>query len=175
MESVDDLRRALEAARAETAALRAAAEGADRAPRGNNTGDAGEADSAYRETYDDGYARTRTDGHAGANARQGASTANFWGGGKNRPVPKFPKNEDEAAMWHLRFRAHMDGMGLGYTLDHAVTPVPVKGDQRDLILRYGEQPVQHAQAAWACLLDATAGAAFEERVLPAVTVRDAWC
>ena len=66
-------------------------------------------------------------------------------------------------------------MGLGYTLDHAATLVPVKGDQRDLILRYGEQPVQHAQAAWACLLDATAGAAFEERVLSAVTVRDAWC
>ena len=175
MESVDDLRRALEAARAETAALRAAAEGADRASRGNDTGDAGEADSAYRETYDDGYARTRTDGYAGANARQGASTAKFFWGGKNRPVPKFPKNEDEAAMWHLRFRAHLDGMGLGYTLDHAATPVPVKGDQGDLILRYGEQPVQHAQAAWACLLDATAGAAFEERVLSAVTVRDAWC
>ena len=66
-------------------------------------------------------------------------------------------------------------MGLGYTLDHAVPPVPVKGDQRDLILRYGEQPVQQAQAAWACLLDATAGAAFEERALSAVTVRDAWC
>ena len=98
----------------------------------------------------------------------------FWGG-KNRPVPKFPKNEDEAAMWHLRFRAHLDGMGLRYTLDHAVTPVPVKGDQRDLISRYGEQPVQQAQAAWACLLDATAGAAFKERMLSAVTVRDAWC
>ena len=99
----------------------------------------------------------------------------FSGAVKNRPVPKFPRNEDEAAMWHLRFRAHLDGMGLGYTLDHAATPVPVKGDQRDLILRYGEQPVQHAQAAWACLLDATAGAAFEERVLSAVTVRNAWC
>ena len=35
--------------------------------------------------------------------------------------------------------------------------------------------MQQAQAAWACLLDATAGAAFEERVLSAVTVRDAWC
>ena len=69
----------------------------------------------------------------------------------------------------------MDDMGLGYTLDHAVTPVPVKGDQRDLISRYGEQPVQQAQAAWACLLDTTAGAGFEERVLSAVTVRDAWC
>ena len=46
--------------------------------------------------------------------------------------------EDEAAMWRLRFRAHLDGMGLGHTLDHAVTPVPVKGDQRDLISRYGE-------------------------------------
>ena len=171
---MEELRRALEAARAETAALRAAAEGSDRAPRGNDTGDAGEADSAYRATYDDGYARTRTDGHAGANARQGASTAIFFGGGKNRPVPKFPKNEDKAAMWHLRFRAHLDGMGLGYTLDDAVTPVPVKGDQRDLISRYGEQPVQQAQAAWVCLLDATAGAAFEERVLSAVTVRDAW-
>ena len=66
-------------------------------------------------------------------------------------------------------------MGLGYTLDHAVTPVPVKGDQRYLISRYGEQPVQQAQAAWACLLDVTAGATFEERVLSAVTVRDAWC
>ena len=93
MESVDDLRRALEAARAETAALRAAAAGADRAPRGNDTGDAGEADSAYRETYDDGYARTRTDGHAGANARQGASTANLFWGGKNRPALNFPKTK----------------------------------------------------------------------------------
>ena len=172
---MDELRRALEAARAETAALRAAAEGADRAPRGNDTGNAGEADSAYGATYDDGYAGTRADGHAGPNARQGSSTAIFFWGGKNRPVPKFPKNEDEAAMWHLRFRAHLDGMGLEYTLDHAVTPVPVKGDQRDLISWYGEQPVQQAQAAWACLLDATAGAAFEERVLSAVTVRDAWC
>ena len=175
MESVEELRRALEASRAETAALRAAAEGADRAPRGNESGDAGEADSAYRTTYDGGYGGTRADGHAGPNARQGANTANFFWGGKNRPVPKFPKNEDEAAMWHLRFRAHLDGMGLGYTLDHAASPVPVKGDQRDLISRYGEQPVQQAQAAWACLLDATAGAAFEERVLSAVTVRDAWC
>ena len=175
MESVEEPRRTLEAARAKTAALRAAAEGADRAPRGNDTGDAGEADSAYRATYDNGYTGTRADGHAGSNARQGANTANFFWGGKNRPVPKFPRNEDEAAMWHLRFRAHLDGMGLGYTLDHAVTSVPVKGDQRDLISRHGEQPVQQAQAAWACLLDATAGAAFEERVLSAVTVRDAWC
>ena len=83
--------------------------------------------------------------------------------------------EDEAAMWRLRFRAHLDGMGLGYTLDHAVTPVPVKRDLRDLISRYGEQPVQQAQAARACLLDATAGATFKERVLSAVTVRDSWC
>ena len=172
---MEELRRALEAARAETAALRAAAEGADRAPRGNESGDAGEADSAYRATYDGGYAGTRADGHAGPNARQGANTAIFFWSGKNRPVPKFPRNEDEAAMWHLRFRAHLDGMGLGYTLDHAATPVPVKGDQRDLISRYGEKPVQQAQTAWACLLDATAGAAFEERVLSAVTVRDAWC
>ena len=157
---MEELRRALVAARAETAALRAAAEGADRAPRGNELGDAGEADSAYRATYDGGYDGTRADGHAGVNARQGAITANFWGGGKNRPVPKFPKNEDKTAMWHLGFRAHLDGMGLGYTLDDAVTPVPVKGDQRDSISRYDEQPVQQAQAAWACLLDATAGAAL---------------
>ena len=174
MYSVEELRRALEAAQAGTAALRAAAEGADRAPRRNDTGDAREADSAYRATYNDRYAGTRADGHAGPNARQGANTAIFFWGGRNRLVPKFPRNENEAVIWRLRFRAHLDGMGLGYTLDHAVTPVPVKGDQRDLISRDGEQPVQQAQAAWACLLDATAGAAFEERVLSAVTVRDAW-
>ena len=175
MESVEELRRALKAARAETAALRAAAEGADRVPQGNDTGDAGEVDSAYPATYDDGYAGTRADGHAGPNARQGANTEIFFWGGRNRQVPKFPKNEDEAAMWRLRFRAHLHGMGLGYTLDRTVTAVPVKGDQRDSISRYGEQPVQQAQAAWTGLLDATAGAAFEERVLSAITVRDAWC
>ena len=113
MESVEELRRALEAAQAETAALRAAAEGADRAPRGNDTGDAGEADSAYRATYDDGYAGTRADGHAGPNAKQGANTAIFFWGGRNRQAPKFPRNEDEAAMWRLRFRVQLDGMGLG--------------------------------------------------------------
>ena len=175
MESVEELRRALEAAQTKTAALRAAAEGADRAPRVNDTGDAGEADSAYRASYDDGHAGTRADGHAGPNARQGANTAFFGGGGRNRQVPQLPNNEDEAAMWRLLFRTHLDGMGLGYTLDHAVTPVPVKGDQRDLFSRYGEQLVQQAQAARACFLDATAGAAFEERLLSALTVRNAWC
>ena len=88
MESVDELRRALEASRAETAALRAAAEGADRAPRRNESGDAGEADSAYRATYDGAYAGTRatgtrTDGHAGPNAREDANTATFFWGSKN--------------------------------------------------------------------------------------------
>ena len=78
MEIVEELRRALEAAQAETAALRAAAEGTDRAPRGNDTGDAGEADSTYRAPYDDGYAGTRADGHAGPNARQGTNTAIFF-------------------------------------------------------------------------------------------------
>ena len=75
MESVEELRRALEAVLAETAALRAAAEGANRSPRVNDTGDAGEAGSAYRASCDDGHAGTRADGHAGPNARQGANTA----------------------------------------------------------------------------------------------------
>ena len=91
MESVKELRRALEAARAETAALRAAVEGADRAPRGNEPGDAGEADSAYRATYDGGYAETRTDGHAGANARQGAAQQFFSGAVKIDRSLNFPK------------------------------------------------------------------------------------
>ena len=172
MEPVEELRRALEAAQAKTAALRAATERAGRAPRVNDTGDAGEADSVYGASYDDRHGGTRADGHAGPNARQGANTAIFFWGGKNRQVPKFPKNEDEAAIWRLRFRGDLDGMGLGYTLDRAGTHVPVKGDQRDLISRYNEQPVQQAQAAWACLLDAIAGAAFEERVLSAVKMRD---
>ena len=38
----------------------------------------------------------------------------------------------------------------------------MKGDQRDSLSRYGKQPLQQAQATWACLLDATSRAAFEE-------------
>ena len=97
IESLEKLRRALEAAQAETTALRAAAEGADRAPRVNYIGDADQADSTYRASYDNGHAGTGADGHAGPNARQGANTAFFFRGGRNRQVPKFPKNEDEAA------------------------------------------------------------------------------
>ena len=92
---MEELRRALVAARAETAALRAAAEGANRAPRGNESGDAGEADSAYRATYDGGYAGTRADGHAGPNARQGANTANFFWSGKNRKCHQKPETNDQ--------------------------------------------------------------------------------
>ena len=77
MESVEELRRALEAVQAEPAALRAAAGRAERAHRVNETGDAGEAESAYRASYDNGHAGTRTDEHAGPNARQGANTAKF--------------------------------------------------------------------------------------------------
>ena len=92
MESVEELQRALEAARAETAALRAAAEGADRALGGNDTGDAGEADSAYGATYDDGYAGTRADGHAGPNARQGTRAQQmFLGAVKIDRSLNFPK------------------------------------------------------------------------------------
>ena len=79
MKSWEELRRALEAARAETAALRAAAEGADRAPRGNDTGDAGEADSAYRATYDDGYAGTRAEGMLGP-TQDNVQTQQFFSG-----------------------------------------------------------------------------------------------
>ena len=69
--------------------------------------------SAYRANYDSGHAGTGADGRAGPNARQGASVAIFGGAGRNCQAPKFPKNEEEAAMWRLRFRAHVDGMGLG--------------------------------------------------------------
>ena len=77
-ESVEELRRGLEAAQAETTALRAEAEGVDRAPRVNDTGDADEPDSAYRASYDDGHAGTGADGHAGPNARQGANTGKIF-------------------------------------------------------------------------------------------------
>ena len=103
---MEELRRALEAARAETAALRAAAEGADRAPRGNDTGDAGEADSAYRATYDDGYAETRAggtraDGHAGPNARQGANTAPVKGD-QGDFISRYGDQPVQQAQWHGR-------------------------------------------------------------------------
>ena len=77
MNSVEELRRALEAVQAESAALRAAAEGADRAPRVNDTGEADETGNAYRANYDDGHAGTAVHGRAGPNTRQGANTANF--------------------------------------------------------------------------------------------------
>ena len=82
MDSAEELRRALEASQVETATLRAAAEGPDRAPRVNDKDDADEANSAHREKYDDGQAGTAADGRAGPNAfeRQGVNTTICFGG-----------------------------------------------------------------------------------------------
>ena len=174
MESVEELRRALEAVQAEPAALRAAAERAERALEQMRQAMLVRRTVPIEQATIMDMLGRELMGMLDPTQDKVRIQQNLFCGGRNRQVPKFPKNEDEAAMWRSRFRAHLDGMGLGYTLDHAVTLVPVKGDQRDLISRYGEQPVQQAQAAWACLLDATAGAAFEGRVMSAVMVRDAW-
>ena len=54
--------------------------------------------------------------------------------------------------------------------------MPIIGnvDRADLVYRHGEQSVSDYEKAWSFLLDATADAPFEARLLAATTLEEAW-
>ena len=66
--------------------------------------------------------------------------------------------------------------GLGYTIRHSTNPVPIvnNDDHESLVYRCGEQTVPDHERAWCFLLDATADAPFEQRLLAAHTLEATW-
>ena len=70
----------------------------------------------------------------------------------------------------------LESQGLGYTIRRSTNSVPIIGnvDRASLVYRYGEQTVSDHEKGWSFLLDATADAPFEQRLLAAHTLEEAW-
>ena len=70
----------------------------------------------------------------------------------------------------------LQAQGLGHTIQHSTNPVPIisDGDRGSLVRRHSEQTVRDHQRAWCFLLDATADAPFEDRLLGCKTLEEAW-
>ena len=70
----------------------------------------------------------------------------------------------------------LEAQGLGYTVKHSTTPVPIINcvDRTHLVHRFEEQTVADHEKAWAFLLDPTTDAPFEDRLLAAHTLEEAW-
>ena len=90
--------------------------------------------------------------------------------------PKFPTSPAKVANWEQRMTLFLESQGLGYTIRHSITPVPIINciDRAHLVHRFGEQTVVDHEKAWAFLLDATTDAPFEQRLLAATTLEEAW-
>ena len=93
----------------------------------------------------------------------------------SRP-PKFPSSATKASSWVKRMSLFLQAQGLGYTIQHNPNPVPVISDtdRARLVLRHGEQTVRDHERAWCFLLEATADAPFEDRLLACTTLEEAW-
>ena len=70
----------------------------------------------------------------------------------------------------------LSGQGLGYTIRHSPNPVPIINNVGSCEpgLSHGEQTVADHEKARGLLLDATADAPSEERLLAARTLEEAW-
>ena len=94
----------------------------------------------------------------------------------NSRPPKLPLLATKASSWAKRMSLFLQAQGLGYTIQHSTNPVPIisDGDRGSLVCRHSEQTVRDHKRAWCFLLDATADAPFEERLLGCKTLEEAW-
>ena len=96
--------------------------------------------------------------------------------GVNSWPPKFPLLATKASSWAKRMSLFPQAQGLGYTLQHSTNPVPIISDgaRGSLVRRHSEQTVRDHERVWCFLLDATADAPFEGRLLGCKTLEEAW-
>ena len=93
----------------------------------------------------------------------------------SRP-PKLPSLASKVSSWEKRMSLFLQTQGLGYTIRHSTNPVPIinNDDRESFVYRYGEQTVTDHEKVWGLLLDATTDASFEQRLLAAHTLEEAW-
>ena len=99
----------------------------------------------------------------------------FPSGHLNIRPPRFPTDPAKVPAWRHRMMLFLNYHGLGYTVKHSINPVNIISEDKTILaLRHTPQVVAEHERAWTFLLEATVDAPFEEIMLAAQTLEQAW-
>ena len=117
--------------------------------------------------------------HVGMQGRQGMENDDrrfyFSSGHPNTRPPKFPTDPAKVPAWRHQMILFLNSHGLGYTVKQSSNPVNIiSKDETVLARRHTPEVVADHERAWTFLLEATVDALFEETMLAAQTLEQAW-
>ena len=93
----------------------------------------------------------------------------------NTRPPRFPTDPVKVPAWRHRMMLLLNPHGLGYTVKQSINPVNIISEDGTILARrHTAQVVAEHERAWTFLLDATVDAPFEETMLAAQTLEQAW-
>ena len=99
----------------------------------------------------------------------------FPSGHLNTRPPRVPTVSAKVPAWRHRMMLFLNSHGLGYTVKQSINPVNIiSKDKTILARRHTPQVVAEHERAWTFLLEATVDAPFEETMLAAQTLEQAW-
>ena len=99
----------------------------------------------------------------------------FSSGHPNTRPPKFPTDPAKVPAWRHRMMLFVNSHGLRYTVKQSTDPVNIiSEDETILARRHTQQVMADHERAWTFLLEATVDAPFEETMLAAQTLEQAW-
>ena len=115
--------------------------------------------------------------HMGMQGQQGIKNDDrrfYFSSGHNRP-PKFPTDPAKVSAWRHRMMLFLNSHGLGYTVKQSINPVNIISEDETILTRkHTPQVVADHERAWTFLLEVTVDAPFEETMLAAQTLEQAW-
>ena len=119
--------------------------------------------------------------HVGMQGKQSTRMENndrrfyFSSGNPNTRPPKFPTDPAKVPAWRHRMMFFLNSLGLGYTVKQSTNPVNIiSEDEIILARRHTPQVVADHERPRTFLLEATVDASFEETMLAAQTLEQAW-
>ena len=100
----------------------------------------------------------------------------FSSGHPNTRPPKFPTDPAKVPAWRHRMMLFLNSHGLGYTVKQSTNPVNIISEDETILARRHtpQMMVTDHERAWTFLLEATVDAPFEETMLAAQTLEQAW-
>ena len=117
--------------------------------------------------------------HVGMQGQQGMENDDrrfyFSSGHPNTRPPKFPTDPVKVPAWRHWIMLFLNSQGLGYTVKQSTNPVNIISEEETILAsRHTPQVVADHERAWSFLLEATVNAPFEEIMLAAQTLEQAW-
>ena len=179
MEQVEELKRKIREAEAEKEEIRRGREEARVSGESRGREEDRGREYTMRGSGAGGFA-SRAMGSAAHVEQQGTENSDmrqfyFPSGHLNTRPPRFPTDPAKVSAWRHRMMLFLNSHGLGYTAKQSINPVNIISEDKTILAcRHTPQVVTEHKRAWTFLLEATVDVPFEETMLAAQTLEQAW-